>query len=199
MNILTDDIIVNAKEMELEDVKDVINSVLLDIDRSGIDNLIDFLEFSDYYDAPASTRIDYHGAYEHGLMIHSYNVWQLFRQKVRNFNLDINEQSAAICGLFHDACKINLYIPNELKSGEVSKAKPYVINENFPIGHGEKSLYTLSRYIQLTNQEALIIRWHMTGFDPAWDHYEQYRKIEKAIPEITAFHCADIEASKYLD
>lgn len=35
------------------------------------------------------------------------------------------------------------------------------------MGHGEKSLWIVSQYINLTDDEALAIRWHMGGFDVA--------------------------------
>ena len=35
------------------------------------------------------------------------------------------------------------------------------------MGHGEKSMYLAMKYIQLTDEEALAIRWHMGGYDDA--------------------------------
>ena len=43
------------------------------ITREGADKLLEFLEKSDFFTAPASTR--YHGAYEGGLVAHSLNVY----------------------------------------------------------------------------------------------------------------------------
>lgn len=41
--------------------------------REGIDKLIDFLEKTDFFTAPASTR--FHSSYEGGLLQHSLNVY----------------------------------------------------------------------------------------------------------------------------
>ena len=42
------------------------------IKRDGIDNLLQYLESSDFYTSPASTQ--YHGSYAGGLVEHSINV-----------------------------------------------------------------------------------------------------------------------------
>lgn len=41
--------------------------------REGIEKLIDFLEKTDFFTAPASTR--FHSSYEGGLLQHSLNVY----------------------------------------------------------------------------------------------------------------------------
>ncbi len=35
------------------------------------------------------------------------------------------------------------------------------------MGHGEKSVFLIERFLRLTPKEALAIRWHMGGFDDA--------------------------------
>ena len=43
----------------------------------------------------------------------------------------------------------------------------YTIEDTLFYGHGEASVYILSSYIRLSREEALAIRWHMSGFDCA--------------------------------
>ena len=45
--------------------------------REGIENLLNFLEKSDFYTAPASTR--FHGNYDGGLLDHSLNVYDCLK------------------------------------------------------------------------------------------------------------------------
>lgn len=92
---------------------------------------------------------------------------------------------------------MNLYRPNLLKSGNLSESKPYVVQDDFPYGHGEKSVLLVSKHIELTNNEALLIRWHMGPFDAEWENYNE--KVTLVCPAIYAFHNADQEASRYLD
>lgn len=60
-------------------MKDKIMSLLSSVNREGIDKLIEFLQNSDYFKAPASTK--YHGNFEGGLSEHCYNVYTLFKEK----------------------------------------------------------------------------------------------------------------------
>jgi len=49
------------------------------IERPGFDKLMEFVNKSDFFTAPASTR--FHGSVPEGLLIHSLNVYDLFVQK----------------------------------------------------------------------------------------------------------------------
>ena len=55
--------------------------LLKSINREGIDKLLDFLEKTDFYVAPASTR--FHGSYESGLLEHSLKVYEILVDKVK--------------------------------------------------------------------------------------------------------------------
>ena len=45
--------------------------------RPGIDNLLDFLDRTDFYTAPASTK--FHNSFEGGLLKHSLNVYDALK------------------------------------------------------------------------------------------------------------------------
>ena len=53
-------------------MKEEFLGLLKSVDREGMDKLIEFIEKTDFFKAPASTR--YHGAYEGGLLEHSMKV-----------------------------------------------------------------------------------------------------------------------------
>ena len=63
--------------VEMSKYKNKITSELREIDREGIDNLINMLEKTDFFTAPASRN--YHLNYEGGLAEHSWNVYQKLR------------------------------------------------------------------------------------------------------------------------
>ena len=71
----------------MENLKEKFISLLRSTNREGMENLLEFLEKSDFYKAPASTR--YHGNYEGGLLEHSMKVYEIFNEKVEksNFNM----------------------------------------------------------------------------------------------------------------
>lgn len=73
------------------------------ITRPGADRLLNWLETTDFFTAPASTR--FHGACECGLVMHSINVYNAMMQHF--FTEGESAESYAICGLLHDLCKAN--------------------------------------------------------------------------------------------
>ena len=77
------------------------------ITRPGADRLLSWLETTDFFTAPASTR--YHGACECGLVMHSLNVYHALHDTF--FTEGDSEETFAICALLHDLCKANYYKP----------------------------------------------------------------------------------------
>ena len=66
-----------------------------------------------------------------------------------------------------------------------------------PLGHGEKSALILQRYMLLTMEELMAIRWHMAGFDDAAKNYAGGLSLTNAMnkyPLIAAIHIADLAA-----
>ena len=145
------------------------------IKREGINDLVTWLEEkTDFFTAPASTQ--YHGNYEGGLLEHSMNVTRI---ALHNFNLilqkypdfEMRRESVIISALFHDVCKTNFYhLEKRWKKDENNKWVDYigyVAKDPFPYGHGEKSVYLINQHMQLTDDEALAIRWHMSTYEPS--------------------------------
>lgn len=172
---------------------DMANSVK----REGITTLLERLEKSDFYRGPASTK--YHGAHDSGLLIHSLGVATMFSAMVRDFQLEVPPESAVVVGLFHDLCKIGCYeVTENWRKDKNNKWEGYPgykwIEEAFPYGHGEKSVDMVCRYMTLTPQEKLMIRWHMGPMTTA-DGNDFY-KVTSRFPEIAFFHAADMLHSK---
>ena len=138
------------------------------IKREGSEKLLKWLSGTDFFTAPASTR--FHLAYEGGLVEHSVKVYETLRE--RYFEEGDSEESFAVCGLLHDVCKAQFYrtstrnVKNE-ETGQWEKKPYYMIEDAFPYGHGEKSVYLIERFMRLKPAEAVAIRWHMGGFDSA--------------------------------
>ena len=69
----------------------------------------------------------------------------------------------------HDLCKAGFY-KTELRNrkndrGEWEKVPVYAVDDQFPYGHGEKSVFLIERFMRLRTEEAIAVRWHMGGFD----------------------------------
>ena len=69
-------------------MKEEFLKLLRQVKREGIEDLINFLEKSDFFTAPASTR--FHGNHEGGLVEHSMKVYEILKHKVENCVIDIN-------------------------------------------------------------------------------------------------------------
>lgn len=167
------------------------------VTRPGADRLLKWLEGTDFFTAPASTK--FHGACECGLVLHSLNVYHAMRE--RYFEEGDSEESFALCALLHDLCKANYYKPgtrnvkNE-QTGQWEKVPCYSVEDLFPYGHGEKSVFLIERFLKLKPAEAVAIRWHMGGFDEAarGGSYAISNAYD-AYPLAVKLHLADLEAT----
>ena len=176
--------------------------LLKKVDRDGMNDLLDFLEKSDFYKAPASTR--FHGDYEGGLVEHSLKVYELLVDKVKNspVPIDVKEESLIIIALLHDICKANYYkvdyrnAKNEF--GEWEKVPYYTVDDTIPYGHGEKSVMMITEYIKLTVEEKYCIRWHM-GFTEPKELYGTIGEAYKRYPIALLMHEADLESTYFFN
>lgn len=155
-----------------------------DICRDGIEELLGWVEESDFFYAPASTR--FHGNYKYGLLEHSF-------------------ETLAISALFHDICKANLYVVGsrnvkDEQTGQWHKEAIYKHDDQFPIGHGEKSVIILLRHMALTDDEIYAIRFHMGGFDSAVKGGDgSISKAYELCPLAVLLHLADMTASYLME
>ncbi len=141
------------------------------IKRDGADKLISWLETTDFFTCPASTK--FHSNVEGGLCLHSLNVYKRLKQLAKlqfgdNYQDVVSDESLAIMGLLHDLCKVNTYkveYRNVKVDGNWTQQPYFSVQDDLPYGHGEKSVYMLSGFIKLTREEAVAINWHMSGFD----------------------------------
>ncbi|MBR2028949.1 MAG: hydrolase [Oscillospiraceae bacterium] len=173
------------------------------VTRNGKERLLDWLCGTDFFVAPASTR--FHGACECGLVMHSLNVYKLLKEKCTLGGYDYSDETIALVALCHDFCKINLYhegtrnVKNDA-TGQWEKVKIYTSEDPFPYGHGEKSVFLIERFLRLTTEEAMAIRWHMGGFDDsARAGNYSIGEAFKRYPLAVMAHLADLEATYLLE
>ena len=174
-----------------------------------------------YFRAPASKG--HHLARPGGLVEHSINVYDRLMHFIyaeyQDKDIPYSSETLAIVALLHDLCKVNFYAPGykNQKTYDPDKvaAAPrgsvkhdpsgdfiwetvpsYTIDEKFVYGHGEKSVYIIRSFMQLSTEEAVAIRFHMG----AWNHDEE-RNAGNAFskyPLAFFLHVAD-EAASFLD
>ena len=149
------------------------------ISRPGLEDLLASLDKTDFFTAPSSSA--YHLNEPGGLCQHSLGVFHTaltvyhsivhpaIERGTSPFTKAVSDESIAIVSLFHDLCKAGIYRDVEKwkkdDSGRWQSYRGYKVVDDFPFGHGEKSVLHVSHYLQLTSSEMLAIRWHMGMFD----------------------------------
>lgn len=193
------------------------------ITREGAEKLLEWLEKSDFFSAPASTR--HHLAEAGGLCKHSLHVYDrlvgLVDMEAR-YNPEFvrpSDESIAICSLLHDLCKVGVYIsePKNQKTYDPDKVAAaqgwqvkhddlgdfiwetvmgYRFDDPMPYGHGSKSVYIIGGFMKLTREEAFAIRYHMSMWqsDDMGDPGKAYDMYELAL----LTHMAD-ELASFVD
>ena len=183
-------------------MKEKFIELLKSTNRPGIEDLISFLEKTDFFTAPASTR--FHGSFEGGLVEHSLKVYEILDYKAKKnvLKLEIPDDTIKIVSLLHDICKLNFYKVDYRNAknalGEWEKVPYYTIDDTIPYGHGEKSVMMISEYIKLTPEEKYSIRWHM-GYTEPKELYNTIGAAYKKYPLALMMHEADQEATYFYD
>lgn len=170
------------------------------VNRDGMSELLDWLEKSDFYTCPASSR--YHGSYEGGLLQHSLNVYDE-TDRLLNTYTEVKEkipkESVIVAALFHDLCKVNFYsVEKRNRKNEIGQWESYdayTIKEKFCFGgHGSKSVFLAQQFIKLTPEEAVAINCHMGAYS---ENPQDVSKAYEQHPFAWILHVAD-EAATYL-
>lgn len=135
------------------------------IKRPGASELLDWIEKSDFFTAPASTK--FHEAYEGGLCEHSVRVLEELSRLFKAYpEVNVSGETAAIVSLLHDICKIGCY-KTELRNkknefGQWVQVPFYTFQEDTCYGsHGAKSVFIIQRFMKLTDEEIAAINCHM--------------------------------------
>ena len=203
----------------------IFEKLMKQVNRNGADKLVAYLKNeTDFYKAPASTQ--FHLSCEGGLLQHSINVLYCLLQKKGNplwkeaFN-GLTDENLIVMALLHDICKVNCYVAGtkNQKTYDAQKVKDadswavkhdsmgdfiwetiqvYNYNDTEPLGHGEKSVMMIMRYMSLTEAEMYAIRWHM-GYTVNREDYNAVSLAMEKHPIVLALHEADLEASKIIE
>ncbi len=152
------------------------------IKRDGIENLMGWLDRTDFYTAPATTS--YQLSVDGGLVQHSLNTFyrmvdlaNMYYEKEpaddNFYNGDTPDavdaftmESIALVALFHSIYKADVYVKdfrNKKINGKWEQVEYYRWDEAFVYGRGAKSVYILQQFMRLYTAEAQAIRFHTAG------------------------------------
>lgn len=164
--------------------------------RTGIDDLIAWMDENGFFDAPCSSK--YHLAKPGGLAEHSLNVYRaaldiaktLYMEKTTFDFID----SIIICSLLHDLGKAGqfgkpAYIPNPDLPFDA-----FVTNKNMLyVPHEVRSIAIASRFIELTEEEQFAILYH----NGMYGELKAFKGNET--PLLLILHFADMWAARVME
>ena len=130
--------------------------------KTDFDEFINFLENkTTWLTAPASVR--YHLSVEKGLLQHSVGVTQTLLRLKNLLAPTLSDESCVIVGLFHDVGKVGMPdAPRYIKNGN-----KFSYNKNqVEMQIANRSLYLVSKYIPLSDEEAQAILYHDGQYIP---------------------------------
>jgi hypothetical protein len=194
-----------SEVIEME-TKEQIISILHDTQRTGMKDMVRFLQCdSDFFEAPASAQ--HHCAYVGGLAEHSLSVYDTLVKLNETFDVGIPAEQMSTTALLHDMCKMGHYVQeNKWRKDDYGKWESYTawgVDDKLPLGHGEKSLFLVGKFLQLTDSEAAAIRWHMGCWTPGivsdYPSGSAFRAATDKYPLVTLLHVADYMSSQLLE
>lgn len=168
-------------------IKAKIEALLRSTGRENIEKVINLLNTTNFYTAPASVK--YHNNFRGGLAKHSIEVYEEAIKLNETENLPLS--SVIICSLLHDVCKHDNYFIDE--NGKPSD------NENAKKkGHGRRSMYIVKRGCQLplNYDEEMAIWWHMGDNEESKSRCQKDYEESKKIKLCTLIQKADGIAAK---
>lgn len=176
--------------------------LLLSTKRPNIDNLIKWLDESDFKYAPASTQ--YHNSFRGGLLAHSLNVYNVMKEDFKHMVefYEIPENTVILTSLLHDICKVQCYEVSSRNvknpDGQWVTVPYYSWNEQLPWGHGAKSVILIQKFgVALDNVEISMIINHM-GFTGSEDD-RRVSSLFDLCPQSLVLFYADLTATKAIE
>lgn len=187
----------------LVDIKRYVEQTDLDFYKRRENEFIELVNYvndnTNYLNAAASTK--YHLCRKHGLLEHSLNVCNLMLKLNETLNTNIPIHKIIVTGLYHDLGKHNMYVhrePTEKQKAAGFKAfPPYdlaIINEWNT--HENRSLYLITQYYHLLEDEMVAIQYHNAPWDGSQEH--NYMTFSKA-PLLNILQMSDYWATTYIE
>lgn len=122
--------------MEIHEIVDkyssIIDIVVTSDRKSSIENFFNSKVGMLFFEAPASSRSDYHNCFPGGLALHSLNVYKNVKKLNKLFEYNLDEESMFVISAFHDvgkACATNLAESHYIQTGEAWKNNRGILYE----------------------------------------------------------------------
>ena len=205
-------------EAQIAANRETVNSLLRSVNRAGMEAFITWLNSTDFFTAPASTK--YHNSCKGGLCQHTLNVYYWLEKFVTAFPQWLQpfpaytRETAIIAALLHDLAKVDFYVPtyknkkvycpngSKWDAGGNFEWQSVVgyecSDEEMPLPHAEKSMVMAMMRLPLTEDERYAIRWHM-GFTEPEEHRNVLRRATEDYPLVLLLQMADNAATYFME
>lgn len=187
-----------AEQLESNKLKfiDLIKSI--SVEGADIEGLINYLETSDFFYAPASVK--YHCSYAGGLCEHSLDVYNTLCKLLNTTpDLHYSEDTIKIVGLLHEISKANFYetykrnVKNE--EGKWEQVEEFKVREPdnrlLAGSKGFNSYLIISRFLPLLQEEVVAIINQYAGTDKT-ENTEDLSTILNKYKLTVLLHSADM-------
>lgn len=147
-------------------------------DQVQIDPLINYLDTNKFFSI--ASRKDEGMNFEGSLLKHSLSVYDQMCKLNLMFQMNLDPDSIKICALLHDVCCIDE-------------------DNKLPMGHGEKSVFLIQKFLSLTNEEIIAINSHLGIDDLRYPDYNGFSKSFDICPLALALYMADLISSCWIE
>lgn len=185
----------------LSNKKYVVDS-LMKTKREGMEDLIAYMDEIGFFSAPCSGG--HHLACEFGLVHHTRHVMELAEKigvaLLGGAGYNEIQNSVIIAAALHDLGKCGQfdkpnYVPNILKDGKQSTAKPFKTNPDLLyVDHEIRSIAMAAMFIDLTEEEQFAILYHNGMYGNL-----KYALKDNETPLYMIIHWADMWASRVVE
>ena len=156
-------------------MKEEFIELLKSTNREGIENLLNFLEKSDFYKAPASTR--FHGNYEGGLLEHSLKVYEIYKEKIKP--QIVSEDSTLPRPVYYDVVSDAMYV---LKGQEMNEMISGLIREYIFIEvKNQYSSYEEAKFCVLSITQMICSRYGIENKNESIDCVNHFNGMDDKV------------------
>ena len=197
LQVFGNPVVVTASSEELIDNYETLlaaSMFFMGCSNTAVSRCLSWLRNTDFYTAPASTQ--YHEAYPAGLLQHTLKTYNASLQlATMPIFQTVSYAEMVFSVLVHDWCKIGMYESYEKNvkvDGQWTVQIAYRVNQKtIPLGHGATSMFLASRFVPLTTDVALAIRWHMGEYRVCDQEMNELHLANENVPLVQLVQFAD--------
>jgi hypothetical protein len=167
-------------EEKIQENEKLVRALVQKMSPSLVEDLNEMLDaLPEFFLAPASSRMEFHGCYVGGLVDHSLRVATNLQTIAKALAPGVYDPKELVfLGLFHDLGKVGdvgvpMYVPNPSEWHRNKLGQLFEVNKDLPyMPICDRTMYLLQKFnITLTNEEYIAIRISDGPYEKANEKY----------------------------